>query len=75
MRGDLWRPTGSPLGLHSLKLLFYKAACSAQKAGPARQRKERGGAVLVMDATVAEQKEKKKNTTMCTLSFESPKCN
>lgn len=53
--GALWRPTGSLLGLHSLKLLFYKGACLAQRAGPARLRKERGGAGPVMDATVAEK--------------------
>lgn len=43
---------GSLLGLHSLKLVFYKGPCLAERGKPARV-KRKGWASPVKDATVA----------------------
>lgn len=48
---------GSLLGLHSLKLFFYKGPCLAERGVPARI-KRKGWASPVKDATVAMWEEK-----------------
>lgn len=49
---------GSLLGLHSLKLVFYKGPCLAERGKPARV-KRKGWASPVKDATVAMWVKKK----------------
>ena len=46
------RLPGSPLGLHSLMLVFYKAACLAVR-GKASLVKRKGWTIPAKDATVA----------------------
>ncbi len=52
---------GSLLGLHSLKPVFYKGPCLAERGKPARV-KRKGWASPVKDATVAMWG---KNTVVC----------
>lgn len=62
------RLPGSLLGLHSLKLFFYKGPCLAERGKPARIRRK-GWASPVKDATVAMWGE---NTVVC---FGTPQFN
>ena len=57
---------GSLLGLHSLKLVFYKGSCLAERGKPARV-KRKGWASPVKDATVAMWG---KNTVVCFSPFQ-----